>query len=120
MARRMIRSHELNPARHSSGTKSISCPSSFSWFPSVHSKREQPRKKRKARKLHPQISQISTDNFDFRIYSIYSICENLRNLWINPFVNKRHVLKELRVGADGILRAARKFKSFVLRNKHGF
>src|SRR5260221_3949304 len=32
-----------------------------------------------------------------------------------PFVEKHHLVKELHFGADGILRAARKFELFVLR-----
>ena len=62
--------------------------------------------------MHPQISQMSTDDVS---PAVSSICENLCNLWINPFVNKHHVVKQLRLGAGGILRAARKFRSFVLR-----
>jgi hypothetical protein len=64
------------------------------------------------RKVHPQISQISADDFSSEVYSI---CENLRNLWINPFLNKRHVVYDLRVGAEGILCAARKSQSIVMR-----
>jgi hypothetical protein len=66
------------------------------------------------RKVHPQISQISADDVNFEVYSI---CENLRNLWINPLVNKRYVVKDLRVGADGILRAARKFILIELQSQ---
>jgi hypothetical protein len=64
------------------------------------------------RNNYPQISQISTDEFH---PVVHLICENLRNLWINPLVNKRHVVQELRFGADGLLRTARKFEPFVLR-----
>ncbi len=32
-----------------------------------------------------------------------------------PFVEKHHLVKELHFGADGILRAARKFELFVIR-----
>ena len=51
--------------------------------------------------VHPQISQISTDEFN---PDVDLICENLRNLWINPLVNKYHVAKELCFVADRILR----------------
>jgi hypothetical protein len=64
------------------------------------------------RKNYPQ---ISTDEFH---PVVNLICENLHNLWINALVNKRHVVQELRCGADGILHTARKFELFVLRIKH--
>ena len=85
-----VQAQVIDPARPSAGTKfnPFSCLSSFSWFPSRRSIREEPRKKRKTRKRfreerHPQISQISTEEFN---PVPQSICENPSNLWINPFV----------------------------------
>jgi hypothetical protein len=65
-----------------------------------------------SRRVHPQISQISADDFN---PGACLICENLRNLWINLFVNDHHVAKELRFGTDRTRRVAHKFKLFVLQ-----
>src|SRR5258708_173886 len=111
-----------NPAFGRNQIRFISCLSYLSWFPACSFDKRGTTKEAKdtktlRRKVHPQISQISTDDFNAEVFSI---CENLRNLWINPFVEKHHLVKELRSGADRILRATRRFELFVLRIEHGF
>jgi hypothetical protein len=82
----------LNPARPSAGTKSnlfrVSrrFRGSPLWsFDTRGTTKDTKDTKTIRRKRGPQISQISKDEFN---QDGYFICENLRNLWINPFVNK--------------------------------
>src|SRR5258708_9348864 len=79
-----------NPAFGRNQIRFISCLSYLSWFPACSFDKRGTTKEAKdtktlRRKVHPQISQISTDDFNAEVFSI---CENLRNLWINPFVEK--------------------------------